>query len=101
MRLSKNVCRILHFACIVYLTLENLVVADYHMPTLPYPLIKKEVLLMKQKFLPQCQTKKLGGYANVAIEDFEVSQILENQLPWRKSWLQKQVRDCLYYISAP
>ena len=36
--------------------------ASYHMPTLPYPLLKQEVQLLKQTLLPQSPTNELGGY---------------------------------------
>ena len=36
--------RILHFVAITYL-IPKAAIADYHMPTLPYPQLKHEVLL--------------------------------------------------------
>ena len=53
--------KVLQFACIHYLIAED-IHKDYHMPTLPYPLLKQEVQLLQQKFLPKCQTNELGGY---------------------------------------
>lgn len=92
--------KILRSASIAYLT-PKVLVSDYHMPTLPYPLIKQEVLLMKKEFLPQCQPNDLGGYAHVQIEDFEASAIMDNQPKWRENWLNKRVKDRLYYVTAP
>ena len=45
------------------------------MPTLPYPLLKKEVQLLKEKYLPECPTNELGGYEQVPIEDHQVAAI--------------------------
>ena len=53
--------KVLHSACIHYLTAGDLQ-KDYHMPTLPYPLLKQEVQLLKAKYLPECPTNEIGGY---------------------------------------
>ena len=45
------------------------------MPTLPYPLLKREVQLIKKKYLPECPTNELGGYEQVPITDAEVEAI--------------------------
>ena len=49
------------------------------MPTLPYPLLKREVQLIKSKYLPECPTNELGGYEQVPIMDTEVEAIQQNQ----------------------
>ncbi|KAI5081241.1 hypothetical protein GOP47_0004424 [Adiantum capillus-veneris] len=87
--------RLLHSVCIVYLTPEA-IHADYHMPTLPYPLLKQEVQLMKKKFLPECPTYELGGYAQVPIQDRQVADIQKNQPTWRKN-----PRNWIHYLAAP
>ena len=66
--------KILHSACIHYLTIED-IHKDYHMPTLVYPLLEQEVQLLKQKNLPECPTNELGGYEQVPIQDFQVAEI--------------------------
>ena len=53
--------RILHSACITLLT-PSAVRASYHLPTLPFPLLKLEVELLKQTLLPQCPLNEMGGY---------------------------------------
>ena len=58
---------LLHSACIVYLTPEG-IHADYHMPSLPFPLLKQEVQLMKKKYKLECPLNELGGYEQVPIE---------------------------------
>ena len=60
---------ILHSECIHYLT-EEALHAEYHMPTLPFPLLKQEVQLMKNTFLRECPTNELGAYAQVPIKDY-------------------------------
>ena len=74
--------KVLHSTCIHYLTIEA-IHTDYHMPTLPYPLLKQEVQLMKSKFLPDCPTNELGGYTQVPIQDYQVAKIQQNQPTWR------------------
>ena len=74
--------RILHSACITLLT-PAAVRASYHLPTLPYPLLKLEVELVKQTLLPQCPINELGGYQQVPNKDYEVIDIETNQPRWR------------------
>lgn len=83
--------RIIHSACMVYLALED-IQADYHMPTLPYLLLKQEVQLMKKRFLPKCSTNKLGGYAQVPIQYYQVVDIEQHQPTWRTTWMQKNLK---------
>jgi len=78
--------RIIHSACITYLTPEE-IHTDYHMPTLPYPLLKQEVQYMKKRFLPKCQPSELGGYENIPITDYQVANIEKNQPTWRVTWM--------------
>ena len=92
--------KVLHSACIHYLTAED-IQKEYHMPTLPYPLLKHEVQLIKQKYLPECPTNELGGYEQVPITDAEVEAIQENQPAWRVSWLGKFPKNKLHYLAAP
>ena len=66
--------KVLHSTCIHYLTAED-IRTEYHMPTLPYPLLKREVHLLKNKYLPECPTNKLGGYEQVPIQDVKVEAI--------------------------
>lgn len=73
---------ILHSAALAYLT-PKFITADYHMPTLPYPLLKQEVFMIKKQYLPQCPIDQLGGYNQIQLEDSEVSSIMENQPQWR------------------
>ena len=77
--------RILHSACITLLT-PSAVRASYHLPTLPYPLLKLEVELLKQTLLPQCPLNEMGGYQQVPIKDYEVMDIERNQPKWRQTW---------------
>lgn len=86
--------RIIHSACITYLTPEG-IHADYHMPTLPYPLLKQEVQYMKKRFLQEFQPNELGGYANVPISDYQVADIEQNQPTWRITWMKKNTRNKL------
>lgn len=74
--------RILHSGCITYLTPK--VATDYHMPMLPYPLLKHEVILMKKAYLPKFSTNDLGGYQNEPIEDWETAKIMDNHLGGRR-----------------
>ena len=60
--------KVLNSTCIHYLTIKA-IYADYHMPTLPFPLLKEEVQLIINKFLPDFPTNELGGYAQVRIQD--------------------------------
>lgn len=92
--------KVLHSACIHYLTAGN-IQKEYHMPTLPYLLLKKEVQQLKEKYLPECPTNELGGYEQVPIEDHQVAAIQLNQPPWRVSWLAKYPRNKLHYLAAP
>ena len=69
--------RILHSACITLLTLAA-VRASYHLSTLPYPLLKLEVELLKQTLSPQCPITEMGGYQQVPIKDYEVIDIKTN-----------------------
>lgn len=92
--------RVIHSACIVYLKPEA-IHTDYHMPTLPYPLLKQEVQLMKKTFLPECQPNELGGYAQVPIQDYQVMDIEKKQPRWRQTWMKKNVRNRLHYLAAP
>ena len=45
----------------------------------PLPSLKREVQLIKQKYLLECPTNELGGYEQVPITDAEVEAIQENQ----------------------
>lgn len=93
--------RVIHFACILYLKPEE-IHADYHMLTLPYPLLKQEVQLMKKRFLPECQPNELGGYAQVPIQDYQVVDIEQNQPKWRNTWIKKiHIKKRLHYLAAP
>ena len=71
------------------------------MPTLPYPLLKREVQLLKSKYLPECPTNELGGYEQVPITDAEVEAIQQNQPAWRVSWLGQFLKNKLHYLAAP
>ena len=92
--------KVLHSACIHYLTAED-IQKDYHMPMLPYPLLKQEVQLLKRKFLPDCSKNELGGYEQMPIQDVAVVVIQQNQPAWRVSWLAKFPKNKLYYLAAP
>lgn len=84
--------RIVHSVCILYLAPQE-AMTSYHLPTLPYLLIKQEILLMKKKYLPECPTNELDGYENIPIEDAQVEAIVENQPKWREDWLKKRSKD--------
>ena len=92
--------RILHSACITLLTPAALR-ASYHLPTLPYPLLKLEVKLLKQTLLPQCPINELGGYQQVPIKDYEVIDIETNQPRWRQTWFTRNPMHKLHYVNAP
>lgn len=77
--------QILHFACITFLTPAALH-ASYHMPSLPYPLLKLEVQMLQRTLLPECPTNELGGYEQVPIRDSQVMDIEKNQPRWRQIW---------------
>ena len=76
---------ILHSSCIVYLTPTESA-TDYHMPTLPYPLLQREVLFMKLRHLLECPPNELGGYKDVSIDavaassDYDQSAKVEGEL---------------------
>lgn len=91
---------IIHLACLSYLTPEE-IYSDYHMPTLPFPLLKQEVILMKKILLPVGPTNELGGYANVSIQDHQVADIESQQPKWRVSRMKKNPRNKLHYLAAP
>ena len=74
--------RIIHSATIILLT-PKAIKENYHMPTLPYPLLKQEVQMLKQSLLPHGPTNKSGGYQGVPIVDYEVMEIEKNQPKWR------------------
>ena len=92
--------RILHSACITFLTPAALH-ASYHMPSLPYPLLKLEVQMLKRTLLPECPTNELGGYAQVPIRDSQVMDIEKNQPRWRQIWFTHDQRHKLHYVVAP
>ena len=92
--------RILHSACITLLT-PSAVRASYHLPTLPYPLLKLEVELLKQTLLPQCPLNEMGGYQQVPIKDYEVMDIEKNHPKWRQMWFTKNPMHKLHYVNAP
>ena len=70
------------------------------MPTLPYPLLKLEVQMLKQSLLPQCPTNELGGYQGIPVADYEVLEIEKNQPKWRAIWLRKERYHKLHYFTA-
>ena len=72
--------RILHSAALTFLTPES-IGENYYMPTLPYPLLKQEVLLLKQRLLPQCPTNEI--------------------FKWRQIWLQRDRLFKLHYVTVP
>ena len=92
--------RILHSTCITLLT-PSAVRASYHLPTLPFPLLKLEVELLKQTLLPQCLLNEMGGYQQVPIKDYEVMDIERNQPRWRQTWFTRNPMHKLHYVNAP
>lgn len=92
--------RILHSSNLTMLTMDE-ARKEYHMHMLPYPLLKHEVNLMKQKYVPECPTQmNLGDYRGMAMEDWEVSSIMLSQPNWRKRWLEMSPRDRIHYLVA-
>lgn len=92
--------QIINSAALAYLTPKE-VTADYHMPSLPYPLLKQEVYMVKKQYLPQCPIDQLGGYSQVRLEDWEVSDIMTNQPTWRARWFHIRPKDRIFYLNAP
>ena len=76
--------RILHSSALTLLTPKS-IYEHYNTPTLPYPLLKLECLLLKKKLLPNCPTNELGGYAGVPVEEHTVMDIETNQPRWRRT----------------
>ena len=92
--------RVLKSACIAYLTAED-IHKDYHMPTLPLPLLKQEVQYMKKKYRPDCPLNEFGGFENVPITEYKVVEIEKNQPKWRIRWLKKYPNNRYPYLSTP
>ena len=92
--------RILHSACLAYLSAEE-IHKDYHLPTLPLPLLKQEVQFMKKKYRPECSVNELGGYENVPVSEYKVMEIEKNQPTWRINWLRRYPKNKYYYLAAP
>lgn len=92
--------RILHSGCLALLTPEDFKKPEFG-PSLPYALLKLEVLQIKQRLQINVPTNELGGYAQIPVKDYEVAEIEANQPEWRKNWLQKDPMHKLYYITAP
>lgn len=75
--------------------------SDYHMPTLPYPLLKQEVFMIKKQYLPQCPIDQLGGYNTIRLEDWEVLNIMDNHPRWWIRWFKLRPKDQIFYLNAP
>ena len=73
----------------------------YRTPTLPYPLLKLECQMLKQKLLPQCDRNELGGYEGIPVNEYEILDIENNQPRWRKTWLGRHKVFKLHYVRAP
>ena len=91
---------ILHSACLAYLTAKE-IHKDYHLPTLPLPLLKQEVQFMKKKYKPECSVNELGGYDNVLVMEYKVIEIERNQPNWRVNWLCRYPKNKYFYLDAP
>ena len=59
---------ILKSANLSFLKIDQ-VTQEYIMPSLPYPLLKHQMLLRRQKFKPNEPESQIGGYAEVSTED--------------------------------
>lgn len=92
--------RILHSSALTLLT-PKAIYEHYNTPTLPYPLLKLECLLLKKNLLSNCPTNELGGYAGVSIEEHTVMDIETNQPRWRQTWLGHTPLFKLHYVTAP
>ena len=81
---------VLHLANLTYLK-HGVGTIDYHMPTLPYPLIKQEVLLRKNTHIAQCPPiEDLGGYLPVIMDQWRGVTLFANQpAGWRLTWFYK------------
>ncbi len=73
----------------------------YHLPTLPYPLLHQESLLLKQKMTPDCPQEELGGFEPITVEEWSGKQIFANQPKWRLDWFRKHPELRTYYAKAP
>ena len=91
--------RILHSANLAYMKYGD-ATTYYHKLTLPFSLMKHEVLMCQNYLFLDCPIEDLGGYLPISMAEWQGAIVLKNQPWWRLNWFRKCPNMRTYYASA-